>query len=196
MPTPGEQHGRIKGAIVREFFSWYQAEVGESTFADRFSDLGGSLDPTQTGCGVLASKWYDITDIHPYLDTMTRVHPGSELNDVIRRGTHASLTKTLTTLHRALIRGVASPFLHTRFAQVLWSAHYDTGKVRSERVSKTEQSICYSGWMSHHPVLCLMTSISDEVIFPMMGLRGVEVTQTSCVAKGDRACAHRVTWSS
>lgn len=194
MATPQKQQGRIKGAIVREFFSWYQTEVGEGTFAERFKGVGGTLNAREKGCGVLASKWYNITDIHPYLDAMKRVHPGDELERVVRRGTHASLTKTLTTLHRALIRGVASPFLHARFAQVLWSAHYDTGRVRSERIGKTEQKISYRAWGAHHPVLCLMTSISDEVIFPMMGLRGVQVTQTACVARGESACTHHVTW--
>lgn len=193
--TEDHPDGRLKGAILREFFCWYEDRVGHTTFVERFSRLDGSLDPEVRGCGVLASKWYDFADIHFYLDVLADAHPPKELRELVVQGTRASLSKTLGTLHRALIRGIATPSLHSRFAQLLWSTHYDTGEVQSRSTGKGEQRITYANWPSHHPVLCLMTSVSDEVIFPMMGLTGVEVRRVECVAKGASACSHVVTWS-
>ena len=57
------------------------------------------------------------------------------------------------------------------------------------------QRIAYRKWRSHHPSLCRITTASDLVVFPLMGLRDVHVSQLSCIANGDGECAHLVEWS-
>ena len=143
----------------------------------------------------MASKWYDAEDIHRCFDALSNAHPPKELQQIIKEGTQVSVANTFNTLHRTLIRGVASPFLHARFVQVLWGAYYDTGKITSERVDKYEQLITYRNWASHHPVLCGIIRITDEVLFPMMGLKNVRVTGLQCVSTGADACAHSITWT-
>ena len=196
MPNPRQQSkGRVKGAIIREFFSWYEQEVGTAAFAQRFDGIDGPIDSTQKGCGLLPSKWYDFSVIHRYLDAMERAHSRDELQAIVSNGARASLTATLSTFHQGLILRIASPPLHARFAQVLWATHYNTGEVTSEHVSETEQLVSYRNWNSHHPVLCAMTGEADNVIFPMMGLKNVTVIPVSCVTSGASSCAHRVTWT-
>jgi hypothetical protein len=191
--------GRIKGAALREFLEWYRATVGEGDLRNRLAGapaLGSlpNLDVGLAGCGVLASGWYDADDIHVVLDAIARGRTQAETQRIVTAGTGAALTRTLTGLHRTLMRVVASPQLHARFAQRLWSTYYDTGKVQSVCVNEHTQSITYTDWTSHHPVLCAMTTASDAVIFPLMGLAEVTVTAVSCVDDGAPGCTHLVEW--
>lgn len=191
--------GRIKGAALREFLEWYRTTVGVGDLRNRLAEAPTlnslpNLDPGIAGCGVLASGWYDADDIHLLLDGIVRGRTDAEVQRIVTAGTEAALTRTLTGLHRTLMRVVASPQLHSRFAQRLWSTYYDTGEVQSVCVDEHTQSITYTGWTSHHPVLCTMTTASDAVIFPLMGLSGVTVSAVSCVIDGSPGCTHRVEW--
>lgn len=153
-----------------------------------------NLDVGLDGCGVLASGWYNADDIHLLLDAIVRGRTEAEVQRIVTAGIQVALTRTLTGLHRTLMRVVGSPKLHARFAQRLWSTYYDTGQVQSVCVNEHTQSITYTGWTSHHPVLCAMTTASDAVIFPLMGLSGVTVSQVSCVLDGAPGCTHLVEW--
>jgi hypothetical protein len=191
--------GRIKGAALREFLEWYRATSGEGDLRDRLAGMPAlgslpNLDIDVAGCGVLASGWYDADDIHLLLDALIRGRTEAETQRLVTAGSEAALTRTLTGLHRTLMRVVASPRLHARFAQRLWSTYYDTGQVQSVCVNEHTQSITYTGWTSHHPMLCTMTTASDGVIFPMMGLSNVTVSPVECVADGATGCTHIVEW--
>lgn len=191
--------GRIKGAALREFLEWYRTEIGEDDLRNRLAEMPTlhslpNLDIGVHGCGVLASGWYDANDIHLLLDAITRGRTEPEIQQLVKTGVRAALTRTLTGLHRTLMRAIASPQLHARFAQRLWSTYYDTGQVQSVCVDEHTQSITYTGWTSHHPVICTMTTESDAVIFPLMGLSGVTVSHVSCVDEGAPGCTHMVKW--
>ena len=191
--------GRIKGAAIREFFEWYRGEVGHAELAKRMRGcpLLGSLstfDIAVYGCGILPSGWYAASDVHVALDAIAHGLTDSEIEHLVTEGTRVALSRTLTGLHRGVMRIVGSPEMHARFAQRLWSTHYDTGKVESTRTGQHEQLVRYTQWSSHHPLLCKMTSVSDEVIFPLMGLDGVVVTQRECISWNDAACSHSVSW--
>lgn len=191
--------GRIKGAALREFLEWYRTAFGEGDMRRRLAETPTlaslpNLDMGIAGCGVLASGWYDADDIHLLLDGIVRGRTETEIQQIVNSGTEAALTRTLTGLHRTLMRVVGSPPLHARFSQRLWSTYYDTGRVQSVCVNQHTQSITYTGWTSHHPVLCAMTTASDAVIFPLMGLSGVTVSAVSCVNDGAPGCTHLVEW--
>jgi len=191
--------GRIKGAAVREFLEWYRTTLGEADLNRRLAEAPTlkslpNLDLGLHGCGVLASGWYDAHDVHVLLDAIVRGRTETEVQQIISAGIKAALTRTLTGLHRTVMRVVGSPKLHARFGQRLWSTYYETGRVQSVCVNEHTQSITYTDWTSHHPVLCAMTTASDAVIFPLMGLSGVTVSQVSCVLEGAPGCTHLVEW--
>ena len=190
--------GRIKGAAIRAFLEWYRAEFGDIDLINRMRGvrLGSliSFDPTATGCGVLASGWYAAEDVHAILGAIVGDRDEASVAELVDTGVRRSLSQTLTGLHRALVRVVATPSLHARFSQKLWSTYYDTGVVESVCIAEDVQSVSYLGWTSHHPILCAMTAASDAVIFPMMGLSNVRVRRTACVDQGASECTHIVRW--
>jgi hypothetical protein len=151
--------------------------------------------PGKPYLGILAASWYDASAVHGFLDALAHGRRETELTRLVTEGARGALEATLTGVHRAILRVVASPDLHARFAQHLWNTYYEDGEVVSERVGAGSQRIAYRKWRSHHPLLCRITTASDLVVFPLMGLANVRVAQLGCIVSGDGECAHSVTWS-
>jgi hypothetical protein len=190
---------RIKGAAFREFIAW----MGEHEGRDALTELVASMPsrhraafrPGEPALGVLASSWYDADAVHAFLDALARGRSKAEVEQLAREGAIAALARTMTGVHKAVLRVVGSPELHARFAQRLWSTYYEDGIVKSVRVGPSRQRISYEKWRSHHALLCQITTASDLVVFPQMGLRGVTVTQETCIERGDFDCGHFVDWT-
>ncbi len=191
--------GRIKGAAFREFIGWLRGELGGDALDALVARMppahAKALQPGHPHLGVLAATWYDAPMLHSFLDELARGRTRAEQARLATEGSRAALSATLGGIHRALLRVVGSPELHARFAQKLWETYYDSGRVTSERVARTQQKITYRAWRAHHPFLCAVTTASDLVIFAAMGLGDVRVAQLSCVSEGGEACAHSVEWA-
>jgi hypothetical protein len=117
-----------------------------------------------------------------------------QVQQLARLAGNTALERSLGMFHRMLLRRIASPELHRKFAQRLWSAHFDTGRVDVELPAEGRAIVRYSEWTSHHRFICDMCTASDLVIYGAMGLRDVEVRQLRCIDDGDADCAHLVTW--
>lgn len=189
---------RIKGAAFREFVGWLARELGQDELdrvVARMPDREQRMFvPGQASLGVLAASWYDARAVHAFLDGLAAGRSPGELDRLCTEGARGALEITLTGVHRAALRVVGSPELHALFAQRLWNTYYEDGEVTSERVGRTSQQISYRRWRSHHALLCKVTTASDLVVFPLMGLSRVRVTQLCCVDLGGDTCAHRVEW--
>lgn len=197
MPT-NKMTGRIKGAAFREFVAWLAREFGQAELdriVARIPERERRVFAAgQPSLGVLAGGWYDAAAVHAFLDALASGRDRRELDRLCTEGARAALESTLTGVHRAVLRVVGSPELHARFAQRLWNTHYEDGEVVSERVGGAAQRIAYRQWRSHHGLLCRVTTASDLVVFPLMGLSNVRVSQLSCIDRGGDTCAHLVEW--
>lgn len=190
--------GHIKGAALRELFTWLRRELG----SDRLTSIVDGLphddrvlfDLASPTLGMLAATWYRKEPVHALLDAFTAGLPRTERRRLAYDAAAASLSVTLGGVHKALLRVVGSPELHARFAQRLWDVHYSDGTVQVDRVGKTEVRVGYSSWTGHHPFICDANVASDLTIFPAMGLRNVTVEQDTCVEHGHDDCAHFVRW--
>lgn len=189
---------RIKGAVFREFVGWLQDDQGIPAVDALVEAMPAPDRPVfHRGArylGLLSASWYDTGSVHAFLDALRDAHDSRAIDRIVHDGAVASLNRTLTGVHRAMLRVVGSPDLHARFAQRLWDTYYDEGEVISTRVRPTAQRIAYRGWRAHHGLLCRITSAADEVVFPQMGLRGVSVSQECCIDRGASECAHVVQW--
>jgi hypothetical protein len=192
--------GRIKGAVFREYVGWLARDLGQPELEKIAAHVGGEARrvfvPGKPHLGILAASWYETSAVHGFLDALAQDRSDAEIARLVTEGARGALEVTLTGVHRAILRVVASPDLHARFAQHLWNTYYEDGVVISEREGPSSQRIAYRQWRSHHPLLCRITTASDLVVFPLMGLPDVRVTQLSCIQDGDGDCTHRVEWAS
>ncbi|MCB9595705.1 MAG: hypothetical protein H6719_23485 [Sandaracinaceae bacterium] len=189
---------RIKGVAIREFLTYLRGAIGPDALRAMVEGIApehrAAFDPDHPALGVLAASWYEAAPIHALLDAITASRSDAELEQLVHDGMQATMSATLRGVHRALLRVIGSPALHARFAQRLWIAYYDEGRVESEQTGPTRQVISYLDWEGHHPLLCRLTAAADLVIFPAMGLTGVEVKPLGCISRGSARCSHEVVW--
>jgi hypothetical protein len=191
--------GRIKGAVFREYIGWLGAALGPRALDEIVARMPVEhrrvFDASHPRLGILAATWYPAGVLHAFLDAIAVGRSDAEVARIATEGSRGALEATLTGVHRALLRVVASPGLHARFAQRLWDTYYEEGIVTSECVSPSEQVIRYRDWKSHHPMLCRITTASDLTVFSLMGLSNVSVEQLCCIREGAPDCAHVVRWT-
>ena len=191
--------GRVKGVALRNFVEWLRADLGPAEMGAVFARLSKAhreqLDPEHAALGILASSWYSAPLVHDLLEALAADREAAELERFVSEGTHFALQRSLTTVHRAILRIVGSPSRHARFCQNLWRTYYDHGRVESVVQGPGRQLITYYDWEAHQALLCRMTTRSDVTIFSLMGLRDVAARQISYVDEGADGCAHEVTWT-
>jgi hypothetical protein len=184
---------------MREFTIWMRRELGPDTAKAIVNDLPPEfravIDPDSEAFGVLASAWYSGEFTTALMDRAVQGMSHAEMREFAHRGSMAALNVTLRGVHRALLRMVMSPDLHRRFAQRLWDAHFDGGRVVVTPIDARSVEVAYWEWPAHHRVLCEMCTASDLVIYGAMGLKDVTSVTTACVADGAERCAHVVGWS-
>jgi len=198
-PPKGHPGGRIKGAALREFAIWMRRELGPDVAREVVADLPeayrAGIDVDSEAFGLLASAWYAGEFTYALMERVVRDMSRGEMQSFAHAGSVAALSVTLRGVHRALLRMVMSPDLHRRFAQRLWDAHFDGGRVVVTPVEPQCVEIAYWDWSAHHPMVCEMCTASDLVIYGAMGLRDVTSVTIACVSQGDERCAHLVRWS-
>ena len=154
-----------------------------------------AIDAETEAFGVLPSAWYAGEFTSAFMDGAVRGMSASEMQRFAHAGSIAALNVTLRGVHRALLRMVMSPDLHRRFAQRLWAAHFDGGRVVVTSKGATAAEVAYWEWPAHHRVLCEMCTAADLVIYGAMVLAEVTSVTTCCVSEGDSHCAHLVRWT-
>lgn len=184
---------------MREFTIWMRRELGpaaaKAIIADLAPELRAVIDSDSEAFGVLASAWYSGEFTSALMERATQGMSHDEMREFAHRGAIAALNVTLRGVHRALLRMVMSPDLHRRFAQRLWDAHFDGGRVVVTPLDAHSVEVAYWEWPAHHRMLCEMCTASDLVIYGAMGLEDVTSVTTACVSDGAARCAHVVRWS-
>jgi len=189
--------GKIKGGAVRQMLLWLEQELDDTRLERLRVALDGhdeDLNADLPAFGILSSRWYPGTLFHAFCEGLIAGLNRDEVEELARTAGNTALERSLGKFHRILLRRIASPELHRKFAQRLWSAHFDTGTVDVELPAPGQAIVRYTHWTSHHRFFCDMCTASDLVIYGAMGLKNVEVSQLRCIDDGDDDCAHRVTW--
>jgi len=191
--------GRIKGAALRQFLVWYQNEVGERAFAERFADLPSELavelDREAEALGIVASHWYDCRLIHGILDALTANLSEEQRYALTTEGSQAVMDATLHGLYRSLFEWMANPKRYARHGSKIWSTYYDSGEFSIESDQAARRAICtIRDWTSHHPVLCDMNRGASTAIYRAMGLPDAQCVREACVDRGASECRFVTTW--
>ncbi len=145
---------------------------------------------------MLASTWYPAEAVHRMIDLLCQGLTVTQRRALADELAYATMSELMRGAHRAILRIVGSPDLHSRFVQRLWDTHFDNGSVHVERRAANESLVVRARWRSHHPFLCEFGAASDRFIFPAMGLQGVRYGMERCISEGDADCAHWVRWTS
>jgi hypothetical protein len=191
--------GRVKGAAIREFVRWYEAQYGAAEVvklaAVMPSEFRALVDPRAPFLGLIASEWYPADGIHAVLDSMVHGKTAAERERISREGAQAVIKETLHGVYKVFFEMMVSPERYLKNAPRLFSRFFDHGVMEKQAISEREHTSVVSGWHAHHPLLCDFLLHISEYVYAAMGCKNVEVERFRCVSDGDADCAYRVRWA-
>jgi hypothetical protein len=190
--------GKIKGVAFFEFLAWYERRYGarlvEAAIRTVEERYGEGLDPTRTGFGVLASRWYPAGLVHDLLDQLVQVRAPAELEAMAVDAAEYIMGRTLRGVYRAVFSMFGTPDRYARHIDKLWSMHYDTGRILVDDTKPLFHRVKYSGWKGHHSFICRMNMASSLALYGAMGCREVKYERIGCVSDGASHCENVVRW--
>jgi hypothetical protein len=89
---------------------------------------------------------------------------------------------------RSLVHRLLSPKMILEVAGMLWSHHYDAGRLVTTARGEREVSLRIDDFPRPHPMHCTSIEGWCERTLMFSRPRRVTVRQTSCRARGDESC--------
>ena len=157
------------------------------------------VDPSRSGGGILASRWYPAELVHVLVDQLIAERGEAELKSLAQHAADVIMRRTLSGVYRVLFSTFATPDLYARHAARLWSLHYDNGLVevsnKPRKGGHHEAHSRISRWLSHHRFICMLNGAAARPIYELMGCDNVHYDTLACVSRGDPSCEWLVHWS-
>ncbi|MEZ4234266.1 MAG: hypothetical protein R3B89_34140 [Polyangiaceae bacterium] len=191
-PAP---HDRIKGVAIAALVQWYQQQRDPETLRWVVSNMRpehrAQLDVDRPGAGILASAWYPSALVHELLDGLTSGLTEAEVQRLAVEAEGAVMDATLHGIHKLFFRLLVTPERYARYSQPLWNRFFDSGQMVS---AVRDDEVCSraTGWRGYHCFICRMNREAMRIIHTAMGRRVIDVIETECAARGDKACANRM----
>jgi hypothetical protein len=182
---------RVKGAAIREFLLWHDAQYGHAQTLRLVEgvppDLARLLTPAEPGLGVLGATWYPSSLVHPMLDRLAAsTRDGGrqfalEANRVV-------VPRMIRGVYRVLFDAVATPERYAAHVQRLWRNLHTTGERSMVIRTPGEALSAVERWPAHHPLLCWITIYTMAFLFEAMGYTHWSVDRVACVSSGGARC--------
>ena len=181
---------QIKGAILKSRLAFVEQHWGR----DGVERVVGSLpDEDQRALRtVLTVKWYPF-DLGKRVDEAIVQVLGNGRTDFFERLGEASAEKNLNTVHAGyLTKGDGHAFLSK--SPSIYSLYYETGRREYEPVGPKEGVLTTHDAETFSAPDCLTVVGWYRKALEMCGLKGVQVREEECRAKGGSVCRYRVRW--
>lgn len=191
---------KIKGGVIREFFDWYQNEVGveyvRSLLPRLPDDVRAMLDPDDPFITLLPASWYPCRLVHVVLDVMTEGLTEVQIRKLAHDANRAVVRRDVGSVYRFFLDKLATPEMYALAVPRFWKQFHSTGKRKIEIIRDGEAESIVSDWGGHHPILCTITLETMCAVFELMGKKDVKWERTACVSAGASECVTRLTWRS
>lgn len=189
----------IKGAAIREFFTWYEARFGIEAVRRMAAavpeDLRTLLDPDEPIVHLLPSSWYPARLVHAMLDAIAAEHGLTAMERIAREATREVVAHGTNSVYRFLLAKLVSPEMYARMIPRLWRQLHGSGDRSVTIVSEGLAESRIARWPGHHPLLCVLTNELMCAIFEAMGCRNVRWQRERCISRdGGTECVSKVTW--
>jgi hypothetical protein len=191
--------GTVKGAALRSFILWYEAnnsaEDREADLQALPEDLRLLLDPSRDVYGVIVSKWYPMGLLHALVDRMRTRRSPSDLDALARRSGPEVLQWQMSGIQKRAFRLLMNPARYLKHVQTLWRQNFDSGEIEVLDLGPQEHHGFTRNWRGHHPIVCRIIHTGKRALYENMGCNDVTVELTGCISDHAEACSSRVRWS-
>lgn len=182
---------QIKGAVLKSRVTFVEEHFGKEA-VQRVLD---SLPPgdQRTLRMLFTSNWYPFDLGKALDDAIVRVLGGGRTDFFERLGA-ASAGTNLGNIHSGyLTRGDAHGFLAK--APSIYSLYYQSGRREYEQVGPTEGVLTTYDAETFSTPDCLTVIGWHKKALEMCGVKGAEIVEEECRARGGRVCRYRVRWT-
>jgi len=182
---------QIKGAVLKSRIAFIEQHSGK----EAVHRVLASLPPgdQRTLRMLFTSNWYPFA-LGKALDEAIVLVLGGGRNESFERLGEASAESNLGSIHSGyLTKGDAHAFLAK--APSIYSLYYESGRREYQPVGPTEGILTTYDAETFSAPDCLTVIGWHRKALEMCGVRGAEVVEEECRAKGGKVCRYRVRWT-
>ena len=182
---------QIKGGVLKSRLAFVEQHSGREGVEKVMNIL--PPDDRRTLATALAVTWYPF-ELGKRLDDAIVRALGGGRSDFFEKLGEASAEQNLTTFHKAFItQGDAHAFLSK--SPAIYKLYYETGRREYAKVAEREGMLTTFDAETFSAPDCLTVIGWHRKALEMCGVKGVQVVEESCLAKGGDACRYRFRWN-
>jgi len=190
--------GNLRGSTVVGALEVFEQRYGRAASHEIVSSLPaewrGLVKPNVPVMGLLPSKLYPNGFVGEVVRAMARVTRAPNEDAFIRELTSAGIDATLGTVHRLILRWVATPREYAKRAQDVWDQYHDSGRVTVLSVTDHEYLVQISEWARHDVTVCKLSLEGRRHLLEKTNIRITDCRREKCVAWGHDVCVMRYRW--
>ena len=181
---------QIKGAVLKSRLAFVERQAGKPVVEQVLATLPPDMQRTLRM--LFTSNWYPFAIGKALDDAIVQVVGGGRPESFEKLG-EASAESNLSTIHSSyLTRGDAHGFLAK--SPSIYSLYYETGRRAYQQTGPKEGVLVTHDAETFSAPDCLTVVGWYRKALEMCGVRGVQIVEEECRAKGGKVCRYRVRW--
>jgi hypothetical protein len=189
-----QRTGNLRGSSIVGGLEYFERRYGRAASHEVVSMLAPQwrplVKPNVPLLGLLPSRLYPYPFVGDLVRMMARVSKRDE-DVLIREVTDAAVDSTLGTVHRLVLRWVATPRDYARRAQEVWDQYHDAGRVTVLTVNDHEYLVQISDLPVHDVTVCKICLEGRRRILEKTGVTITDARREKCVTWGHDVCVMR-----
>jgi hypothetical protein len=193
-----QKRGNFYGSGIVGAIQYFEEKYGRAASHDAIASLQPDhrafVKPNTPLMGLLPTKLYPYAFIGDLIRNMCRAIKAPDEDAFIREITFAGMDATLSTIHRVILRWVATPQDHAKRAQQIWDQYHDAGRVTVLSATDHEYVVQLSDWPNHDVTVCKICLEARRRVLEKTGAKITEARREKCIAWGHDVCVSRYRW--
>lgn len=190
--------GHFRGSALYSSAAHFQHKYGNAAthavIARLPAAMRGFVTPNAPALGILGARVYPYPFIGELVRTMRTVVKAPDEDLFVRELVDAGLDVLLSTMHRVVLRYLATPWSFLDRRQEIWDLYHTTGRLNVLAKTKTSYLIQDAEWPNTDAIVCKVNLEGRRRMLEHMGLRHIEARREKCRAWGHDSCETRFKW--
>ncbi len=191
--------GHFRGSPLHHSVAHFVKAYGPSAAHDAIARLPEQyrayVAPNAPAMGILGARSYPYPFVGELVRTMKLVVHASDEDVFVRELVYAGLEVMLSTMHRVLLRYLASPAMFLERRQEIWDLFHETGRQRVVSQTPNSYVIEDAEWPNTDATVCRINLEGRRRMLELVGLGNIEALREKCRAWGHATCESRFRWT-
>ena len=150
--------GSFRGSALYHSVAYFQERYGpaaaHTVIARLPASLRGYVQPNAPALGILGARLYPYPFVGELVRTMRDTVRAPDEDVFVREITYAGLDVLVNTMHRVLLRWLASPAAFLQRRQEIWDLFHQEGRLIVVSQTKTSYAIEDTEWSNRDAIVC------------------------------------------